>query len=209
MMKILLVTLCVLVPPIAVFPSPLPETRFQSPVPTTPTRMATPSTSPALPIRPAPVYRPPPQIQFFDGRAYEVEKKGWRDEDGILWKPITVTTTAYTWLDDLGSPAVPEPGVTASGTDAKRTYGLATDWKVLPKGVTLRIPGYGDAVVDDKCGKARQVWREDKDVLVDIRIPNKGRGGDWRSNDRIRSTAMRHGVREDRVVLRRITQGAR
>jgi hypothetical protein len=212
MMRLFLVTLCVLVPPLTVFPSSPTEDLTQYDRPLTRFQTATPSLPEAWPIiNPTPKMLPakvvPAQpLKFFDGRCYTVEAHGWRDEDGILWKPITITTTAYTWTVEGGGTG---SGLTATQLDAKRTYGLATDWRALPKGVTLRIPGYGDATVDDKCGKSRQVWAKEREVLVDLRIPNLSKGGSWRSDDHILHTALRHGVKEDRLVLRRITRGAR
>ena len=180
------------------------ETAVLSP-PERPLRPLLPTPVPVVPALPPPrPIIPAPDIRWFNGSPYVIEAGLWRDEDGELWKPITVTTTAYTWVDDLGSPAVVEPGRTATHQDAKRTYGVATDWRVLPRGTVLRIPGYGDAVVDDKCGKARREWRTNRDIIVDLRIPNRRYDGLWRSNQEIRNIAFRHGIREDRTILRKV-----
>ena len=45
-------------------------------------------------------------------------------------------------------------GLTASGTNAWHR-GIAADWRYWPVGTVLYVPGYGEAVVDDKGGKIK------------------------------------------------------
>lgn len=135
----------------------------------------------------------------FHGRTYIPMAGRYVDEAGMAWLPIQVTTTAY-------SPTVEQcdgdPHVTARGTDAFSTYGIAADPRALPYGSALRIPGYGDFPVDDTGGRMRRSW-ESGVVHLDLRIPLRRYDGVWRSASEATRVAMRHGVRRDRVVLLR------
>ena len=177
--------------------SPVPEPWPTPPLVATRPKGSTPGSTPSARTS-APAYR------TFDGIRYHVVGHLWIDPEGKVWKPITCTTTAYTWVDGIGDPWVPAPGVTAKGKDARVTRGVATNWRLLPPGTRLRIPGYGDTVVDDRCGAAYTAWKKEREVVVDLRIPNRGPKGNWRSNDHIVDVALNHGRQEDRVVLKRV-----
>ncbi len=128
------------------------------------------------------------------------------DADGKRWREQTITTTAYTWLDSVGEQGVTRPGFTATGKEAKNSYGYATDWGVLPKGTEIWVPGYGRFTVDDKCGAARAAWREDKTVVVDVRIPHRRYDGVVRTAEEIVEIALNHGRRENRTAMVRVDQ---
>jgi 3D (Asp-Asp-Asp) domain-containing protein len=72
---------------------------------------------------------------------------------GNQGRTVRFTVTAY--CNDFAScgkrPGQRGYGITASGQRAR--YGLvAADWRVLPRGTRLQIPGYGAATVADKGG---------------------------------------------------------
>ena len=121
------------------------------------------------------------------------------------YRRIVVTTTAYTWADGIGDPAAGNPATTATGADAKNTYGIATCWGAIPRGTVLHVPGYGTFPVDDKCGRARKLFREENIILLDLRIREPSPDSTARRTpDEIRQIALNHGIRRDRPVLMRI-----
>jgi 3D (Asp-Asp-Asp) domain-containing protein len=120
--------------------------------------------------------------------------------DGSVWRRITAATTAYAWSYIRSV----EPGVTAARTCARTTYGFATDWRVLPAGTVLWVPGYGRHRVDDKCGAAQQDWSRRRVVRIDLRIPNRGPVGEWRGDPETIAIARRHGYQRGRTVLVRV-----
>lgn len=133
----------------------------------------------------------------FAGRAYTVVGDLWQDADGGWWRPVVVTTTAYAPTREQCDDS---PGETATGSDAFATYGIAADPRALPYGTVLRIPGYGEARVDDTGGDMRRAF--DRGVIhLDLRIPLRRADGRWRSEDEATRVALRHGRRKDRTVL--------
>ena len=69
-------------------------------------------------------------------------------------KRVTVKTTAYS--NDDYSINVPKwrDQRTATNTFARRGV-VAADWRVFPPGTKLYIPGYGEAVVEDRGGAVK------------------------------------------------------
>jgi 3D (Asp-Asp-Asp) domain-containing protein len=67
---------------------------------------------------------------------------------------VNVKVTAYS--NDPYSINVPEwrDGMTATNKVARRGY-VAADWRVFPPGTRLYIPGYGEAVVEDRGGAVK------------------------------------------------------
>ena len=149
---------------------------------------------------PASIPPPTPAGTVFAGQAYQVVGEYYVDDQGTYWKPLVVTTTAYAptaeQCDDT-------PGDTATGTDARRLYGIAADPRAVPYGTVLRVPGYGDAPVDDTGGAMRQNWARGI-VHLDLRIPLRRYDGQWRSEDDATRVAMEHGMRRDRIVLMKV-----
>jgi 3D (Asp-Asp-Asp) domain-containing protein len=80
-------------------------------------------------------------------------------------KKVSVKTTAYS--NDPYSINVPRwrDGLTATNTTARRGI-VAADWGVFPPGTRLYIPGYGEAVVEDRGGAVRG---HHLDLFVDSR----------------------------------------
>lgn len=141
------------------------------------------------------------ETTIYAGQIYQVVDEYYVDDKGTYWKPIMATTTAYSptreQCDDT-------PGETATGSDARREYGVAADPRALPYGTVLRIPGYGDAIVDDTGGDMRRNWARGV-VHLDLRIPLRRYDGHWRSEDEATRVALEHGVRRDRIVLMKVT----
>ena len=158
---------------------------------------ATPTTAAPLAQLPAPT----PATITFSGEVYEVVGDYYLDREGNYWEPLVVTTTAYAPTE---SECDDTPGITATGTDAHRKYGIAADPRAVPYGTILRVPGYGDAPVDDTGGAMRQDWVRHGIVHLDLRIPLRRYDGQWRSEDEATRIAMEHGVRRDRIVLMKI-----
>jgi 3D (Asp-Asp-Asp) domain-containing protein len=69
-------------------------------------------------------------------------------------RKVSVKTTAYS--NDRYSINVPawRDGITATGAVARKGL-AASDWGVFPPGTRIYVPGYGEAVVQDKGGKVR------------------------------------------------------
>jgi 3D (Asp-Asp-Asp) domain-containing protein len=140
-------------------------------------------------------------IVWWQGESFRENLDGtWEHADGSVWRRITAATTAYAWSY---IPSV-EPGVTAARTNAKATYGFATDWRALPAGTMLWVPGYGRHRVDDKCGAAQQDWSRRRAIRIDLRVPNVGPTGGYRANQEIVAIARRHGYQRGRTVLVRV-----
>jgi 3D (Asp-Asp-Asp) domain-containing protein len=153
-----------------------------------------PSTAPPAQALPA------QETTIFAGQTYQVVGDFYVDADGTYWRPLVVTTTAYSPTE---SQCDDTPGETATGSDARREYGIAADPRAVPYGTILRIPGYGDHPVDDTGGGMRRSW-ERGIVHLDLRIPLRRYDGHWRSEDEATSVAMQHGVRRDRIVLMKV-----
>lgn len=64
----------------------------------------------------------------------------------------TMTVTAYCACRHCCGPRA--RGITAAGTRARHGV-IAADWRVLPKGAVLHVPGYGFGRVEDKGGAIR------------------------------------------------------
>lgn len=82
-------------------------------------------------------------------RVRELEARA--DDINKVW----VKTTAYS--SDEASINVArwrEDGMTATSTPARRGI-VAADWRVFPPGTQLYIPGYGEAVVEDRGGAVK------------------------------------------------------
>jgi 3D (Asp-Asp-Asp) domain-containing protein len=75
-------------------------------------------------------------------------------ETAMKMKKVSVLTTAYS--NDEYSIDIPEyfDGKTATGLMVRRGH-VASDWGVFPPGTRLYVPGYGEAVVQDRGGKIR------------------------------------------------------
>lgn len=122
--------------------------------------------------------------------------------NGTVWKRMFVTTTAYTWLDDGFDHLIGAgDGRTSIGKDARSTYGIAADPRAIPYGSTIFVEGYGTYRVDDTGGALRRSYRNNGEIVLDLRIPNRRYDGVWRSNTQIRSIARNHGRNRNRVVL--------
>lgn len=134
---------------------------------------------------------------------YLVDRDGlYHDETGRVWKPILVTTTAYTWRDDGDDISIGAgDGKTATMKDAINTYGIAADPRTLPYGTTLYVSGYGEFKVDDTGGAMRQAWINDNVIHIDLRIPETRFDGVKRSIKECRKIALNHGRQENRMVL--------
>lgn len=78
---------------------------------------------------------------------------------------VTVKATAYS--NDIFSINVPRwrDGLTATNKVARRGY-VAADWTLFPPGTRLYIPGYGEAIVEDRGGAVKGYHL---DLFVDTR----------------------------------------
>ena len=77
-------------------------------------------------------------------------------------RTLTMTVTAYASTDrDCGK----HDGITATGSKAGPGT-VASDWRTLPPGTRLEIPGYGPGVVADRGGGITKdhldVWMHDE-----------------------------------------------
>lgn len=134
----------------------------------------------------------------YGGHKYLVDNGYYIDSRGRRFRPITVTTTAYVARpEECGE----DYKVTATGTSSRTTYGLATDWRALPRGSILHIAGYGIFPVDDTGGAMRQNWRNNRVIQIDLRIPHRRWDGVWRSTSECVRIAKQHGVKRNRTVL--------
>jgi 3D (Asp-Asp-Asp) domain-containing protein len=61
-------------------------------------------------------------------------------------------------------------GRTATGTDALICNGVAVDFKLIPKGTVIGIPGIGPKIADDTGGIIRKAGKKGK-VIIDVRFP--------------------------------------
>lgn len=167
-------------------------------IPQPPAATPTPTPAPAATATGA----PRAGAAVFAGQSYQLVDDYYVDAQGTYWKPLVVTTTAYAptaeQCDDT-------PGETATGSDARQEYGIAADPRAVPYGTVLRVPGYGDAPVDDTGGAMRQDWEKHGVVHLDLRIPLRRFDGHWRSEEEATRVAMEHGVRRDRIVLMKVT----
>ncbi len=136
----------------------------------------------------------------FDGLPYRVVDDTYVDQDGTWWRPLVVTTTAYAPTTEQCDD---DPESTATGSNAFRNYGVAADPRAIPYGTVLRIPGYGDAVVDDTGSGMRRSWAKGI-IHLDLRIPLRRYDGAWRSEEEATHIAMSHGVRRNRIVLMKV-----
>ena len=86
-------------------------------------------------------------------------------------KKVSVKTTAYS--NDAGSINVRRwrDKRTATNKLAKRGY-VAADWRVFPPGTRLFIPGYGEAVVEDRGGLV-------KGLHLDLFVDSRKEALDW------------------------------
>lgn len=132
-----------------------------------------------------------------DGRTYLLHDGLYFDEAGKAWRPVTATVTAYAPTRDQCDE---DPDVTATGTNAFTTFGVAADPRAIAYGTMLRIPGYGEARVDDTGSAMRRAWRNGA-VHLDVRIPLRGRDGAWRSEGQCTRIAMNYGRKSDVTVL--------
>ena len=69
-------------------------------------------------------------------------------------KTVTVKTTAYSNDPVSINVAAWRDNRTATNTYARRGV-VAADWRVFPPGTRLFIPGYGEAVVEDRGGAVK------------------------------------------------------
>lgn len=146
-----------------------------------------------------------PKLLVYGNLTYVERNDGLLERNGDLWRRIRVTTTAYTWKDDGYDPSTGAgDGKTSIGVDAIRTYGFATCPRAIPTGSTLHVSGYGVFKVDDTGGALRQAWRRNREIIVDLRIPQLRYDGVWRSVNTIRRIALRHGRRRNRIILLKV-----
>jgi 3D (Asp-Asp-Asp) domain-containing protein len=145
-----------------------------------------------------------PQLRpvIYGNMTYMLRPDGLLERGGSIWRPVRVTTTAYTWRDDGVDHSIGAgDGKTANGTDAIRTYGYATSHDVLPLGTVIHVAGYGVFSVDDTGGAMRQAWRNNREIQIDLRIPQLRYDGQWRSVSECQRIARRHGRQRNRIVL--------
>lgn len=140
---------------------------------------------------------------YYGNTLYAVDENGYyHDRQGRVWRPIRVDTTAYTWKDDGNDPSIGAgDGKTATGKDAKRTYGIASGSPLVPYGSTIHVSGYGQFEVDDTGGRLKREWTRKGKIRLDLRIPQLRYDGVWRSIRTARAIAFKHGVRRNRTVL--------
>ncbi len=141
-----------------------------------------------------------PESTLFDGLPYRLIDDSYVDQEGDWWRPLVVTTTAYAPTTDQCDD---DPDSTATGSNAFRNYGVAADPRALPYGTLLRIPGYGDAIVDDTGSAMRRSWTRGI-IHLDLRIPLRRYDGAWRSEDEATRIAQAHGVRRNRIILMKV-----
>lgn len=67
---------------------------------------------------------------------------------------VLVKTTAYSTDDQSINVAAWRDGMTATNKVVRKGI-VAADWRVFPPGTLLYIPGYGEAVVEDKGGAVK------------------------------------------------------
>ncbi len=132
-----------------------------------------------------------------DGIGYGIALGTLVDVEGRGWLPCPATVTAYT---PRREECDEDPDVTATGTDAFRLAGIAADPRAIAYRTVLRVPGYGEAPVDDTGGAMRQSW-ERGTVHLDLRIPRRAPDGRWRSEDECVRIAREHGVRQKTVLI--------
>lgn len=89
---------------------------------------------------------------------------------------IDVTVTAYSPGRQLDG--VVSNSVTATGTPTT-SRGIAADWSQFPAGTKIEVPGYGVAIVDDRCGAARKAHRDGATPIIDIRLPTAADAVRW------------------------------
>jgi 3D (Asp-Asp-Asp) domain-containing protein len=165
-----------------------------------------PSVSPAPVMevpKPTPSSAPTPEgVEVcFAGRAYRQVGDLYVDDDGVAWKALRVTTTAYV---PVAEQCDSDPEHTATGTLAQTTYGVAADPRALPYGTQLRIPGYGDVTVDDTGSRMVRSWRKKGLVHLDLRIPLRRGNGVWRDVDACNRIARKHGIQNNQMILVRV-----
>jgi len=139
----------------------------------------------------------------YGNKTYIIDENGYyHDLDGRIWKPIMVTTTAYTWKDDGVNHSIGAgDGKTAILKDAIRTYGIASGSPLIPIGSTIHVEGYGIHSVDDTGGALKRAWRMKKETVLDLRIPQLKYDGTWRSINACQYIARNHGRKTNRMVL--------
>ena len=171
-----------------------PSARITAPV-------EAPALSPAPAVAPALPAPAEPETTVFAGQKYQVVDEYYVDDKGIYWKPLVVTTTAYSPTTEQCDDT---PWETATGTNAREEYGIAADPRAIPYGTILRVPGYGDAPVDDTGGAMRQDWQQRGIIHLDLRIPLRRYDGRMRSEYEATRVALEHGVRRDRIILMQV-----
>ncbi len=143
--------------------------------------------------------QPSESVVTIDGRTYRVDIDGihW-DGTGTPWQPLNAVTTAYTPTRDECDE---DPDRTAIGAMAFETYGIAADPRAIAYRSVVRVPGYGDAMIDDTGSAMRRSWSQGV-LQLDLRIPFRAHDGRWRSESECKRIARNHGVQEDVVLLR-------
>jgi 3D (Asp-Asp-Asp) domain-containing protein len=107
-----------------------------------------------------------PGMQELQESVLELERRVVELRSSVpLPKKVQVKTTAYS--NDDGSIDVEQwrDGRTATNKVARRGH-IAADWRLFPPGTRLYVPGYGEAVVEDRGG---QVKGYHLDLFVDSR----------------------------------------
>jgi 3D (Asp-Asp-Asp) domain-containing protein len=143
-----------------------------------------------------------PSIIYGSKKYYVMGNDQYKDENGDMWRGIRVTTTAYTWKDDGVDPRNGAgDGKTSIGRDAIRTYGIAAGTPTLPYGTIVHVDGYGTYTIDDTGGAMRRAWRNNSEIILDLRIPQLRYDGVWRSVRTIQNIARQHGRQRNRIVM--------
>jgi 3D (Asp-Asp-Asp) domain-containing protein len=143
-----------------------------------------------------------PSIIYGGKKYYVMGNNQYKDENGDMWRGIRVTTTAYTWKDDGFDPRNGAgDGKTSIGSDAIRTYGIAAATPLLPYGTLVHVDGYGIHTIDDTGGAMRRAWRNNREIILDLRIPQRRYDGVWRSVRTIQNIARQHGRQRNRIVM--------
>ncbi len=106
---------------------------------------------------------------------------------GELPKPVTPPPTGHNWVRVLTTGYCPcviccgkyADGITARGRSVrKHPHGIATDPKLVTPWLTLDVPGYGRAIVDDTGGAMRQSGKVGV-VHLDLRFTTHEEARRW------------------------------
>ena len=135
---------------------------------------------------------------FLSSKIEEYKRKYIQDKtkieaiDDVKVIEYNAEVTAYTPWDE------PNPwldGKTATGKDAQFP-GCATAWDVIPPGSIVIVPDAGAFIVDDTGGACRRKWREEKKILIDIRLQSRKKALEWgRKHLKVKVILLKGGLR--------------